>query len=131
MASKTPNYGMGRRKTAIAQVVLTNDTAERTVNEKPFNEYFPTVAMQNTALGALEMTSQNDQYGFKARVSGGGKPAQATALKLATARALLGIDEGFRKQLKDSGLLTRDDRRKERKKPGLKRARRAPQFSKR
>jgi small subunit ribosomal protein S9 len=79
----------------------------------------------------LTITSQHDKYGFRVRVKGGGKHAQAGAVKLALARALLVVDEGFRKQLKDTGMLTRDPRAKERKKFGLKRARRAPQFSKR
>src|SRR3989344_3180897 len=92
-------YGLGRRKTAVAQ--------------------------------PLNLTSQQEKYGFRIRVHGGGKHSQAGAVKLALARALLVVDEGFRKQLKDTGMLTRDPRMKERKKFGLKRARRAPQFSKR
>ncbi len=131
MTSTTKNYGLGRRKTSRAQVVLTAEIGERTINTKPFVDYFPTISMQEAALTALKMTSQNDVYGFKARVSGGGKHSQAGAVKLAIARALVTIDEGFRKQLKDAGVLTRDPRMKERKKAGLKRARRAPQFSKR
>jgi small subunit ribosomal protein S9 len=124
-------YGLGRRKTAVALVWLLKDTSEREVNGSPFTTYFPTEAMQKVALQPLELTSQLDQYGIRAKVFGGGKHSQSEAVKLAVARALLQVDEGFRKQLKDTGTLTRDPRMKERKKPGLKRARRAPQFSKR
>lgn len=131
MASTTKNYGLGRRKTSRAQVILTPEPSKLMVNGIELNTYFPTIAMQAAALGALKLTSQLENFGIKARVSGGGKHSQAEALRLATAKALLGIDEAYRKQLKSAGLLTRDPRMKERKKPGLKRARRAPQFSKR
>lgn len=124
-------YGLGRRKTAIARVWLTVKAEERVVNGKPFADYFPTVAMQHRALLPLAVTSQDQKYGFAAKVMGGGKNGQADAVRLGIARALLAIDEGWRKQLRSAGLLTRDPRAKERKKPGLKRARRAPQFSKR
>lgn len=131
MASETTWHGLGRRKTAIAAVHLTKTVSERIVNDLPFTDYFPTVAMQHSALEALTTTSQGETYGFRVKVYGGGKHSQAAAVKLGIARALVTIDEGFRKQLKDTGALTRDARVKERKKFGLKRARRAPQFSKR
>lgn len=131
MAKKPENYGLGRRKTATAQVVLLTDTSDRTVNGIKFEEYFPTPAMQSSVLNPLATTDNNEKYGFKAKVKGGGKQSQADAMKLAVARAIVRIEEGFRKQLKDTGALTRDPREKERKKFGLKRARRAPQFSKR
>lgn len=124
-------HGLGRRKSAIAQVNLVPDVATRVVNGSPFEAYFPTVGMQAAALAALAVTSQTDQWGFQAKLRGGGKLGQADALKLALARALVAAEPGFHKQLRDAGLLTRDARVKERKKPGLKRARRAPQFSKR
>ena len=124
-------HGLGRRKTAVAQVLLSSDTETQTVNGKPVTDYFPTVALQNMVREALELTSQDETFGFTAKVSGGGLPAQAVAVRLGIARALTEENEDFRKQLKDAGLLTRDPRSKERKKPGLKRARRAPQFSKR
>ena len=124
-------HGLGRRKTAVAKVLLTEDKGERMINGTPLETYFPYAALQITALKALVITSQNDEYGLKVKVSGGGKNAQADAVSLGIARALVGIDEGFRKQLKAAGLLRRDSRMKERKKPGLKGARRAPQFSKR
>ncbi len=124
-------YGLGRRKTAIAQVKLMAKSQERRANGREFMEYFPTMAMQSMALRPLQATSQDDEFGFQIKVQGGGKNAQAEAVSLAIARALLTVDEGYRKQLRKAGLLTRDPRMKERKKPGLKRARRAPQFSKR
>lgn len=123
-------HGLGRRKTSVAKVLLT-DEKERTVNGVAFETYFPYAALQITVLKPLSVTSQADEYGLKVKVSGGGKNSQAEAVSLGIARALVGIDEGFRKQLKAAGLLRRDSRAKERKKPGLKGARRAPQFSKR
>ena len=127
----TKPYGLGRRKTAIAQVILLSDSKDYIVNKIPLIQYFPTPALQNDAMLSLTITSQHDEYGFKAKVSGGGMNAQAGAIKLAVARALVSVNKDFRKQLKDTGLLTRDPRMKERKKFGLKGARRAPQFSKR
>jgi len=131
MTTDKKSHGLGRRKTAVAQVILTDTPESQTVNKLSFTEYFPTGTDQQMATAPLRITSQTEVYGFRAKISGGGKHAQAAALKLAIARALVGIDEGWRKQLKDTGTLTRDPRAKERKKPGLKRARRAPQFSKR
>jgi small subunit ribosomal protein S9 len=124
-------YGLGRRKCAVAQVILTDTPAQRTVNGMPMDEYFTTVAMRNVVLESLNLTSQGDTHGFTAKVYGGGKNSQAGAVKFALARAIVKLEESFRKQLKDAGALSRDPRVKERKKPGLKRARRAPQFSKR
>lgn len=125
------SYGRGRRKTAVAKVWVTKDAGTQTVNNIPLKTYFPTPAMQRAALGALTLTNQLEQYGLKVVATGGGKQAQAEAVKLGSARALLTIDAGWRKQLKVAGMLKRDPRMKERKKAGLKRARRAPQFSKR
>jgi len=131
MAKNNKLYGLGRRKTAVAQVTLTEEAGQRQVNEIAFDQYFPTISMQNTALQPLTTTSLHETHGFMARIHGGGKQAQAGALKLAIARAIVEKDESYRKQLKDLGTLTRDPRMKERKKYGLKSARRAPQFSKR
>ncbi|OGY36584.1 MAG: 30S ribosomal protein S9 [Candidatus Andersenbacteria bacterium RIFCSPHIGHO2_12_FULL_45_11b] len=125
------HHGLGRRKTAVAKVLLTEEKDSRTINDIPFEQYLSTEVLQNTALRALKLASQDSEYGLKIKVSGSGKNAQAEAISLGIARALIGIDEGFRKQLKQAGLLSRDSRTKERKKPGLKGARRAPQFSKR
>ncbi len=124
-------YGLGRRKTSVARVWLQENAADKKVNGLDITAYFPTIASQKAVLSPLELTSTTDQYGLRAKVAGGGKKAQADALKLAIARALLSLNLEWRKQLKAAHLLTRDPRAKERKKPGLKRARRAPQFSKR
>ncbi|MBI3251446.1 MAG: 30S ribosomal protein S9 [Candidatus Andersenbacteria bacterium] len=123
--------GLGRRKTSVVTVRLISNPATHMVNGKPAKEYFPTVAMQAVIAIPLHVTSQADVFGFEAKALGGGKNSQAQALQLAIARALLADNPARRRQLRDSGLLTRDSRIKERKKPGLKRARRAPQFSKR
>lgn len=131
MAEDSKKHGLGRRKSAIAQAQLTEKPETRQVNGLAFEAYFPTVSMQKAALKPLEVTSQADVFGFSVKVLGGGKHGQAGATALALARALVASDAGFRTQLKQAGLLTRDARVKERKKPGLKRARRAPQFSKR
>jgi len=131
MTDKIQFYGLGRRKTAVATVRLLPTVEARTINGKSFAEYFPTTGMQQRALLPLVVTSQDTKFGFEAHVSGGGKHGQADAVRLGIARALLKVDEGWKKQLRSAGLLTRDPRAKERKKPGLKRARRAPQFSKR
>lgn len=131
MAHDKKLYGLGRRKSAVAQVKLTGSPNERTVNGRPFDVYFSTIGMQASVLAPLRATSLDDAHGFAMKVHGGGKHSQAEAGKLAIARALLTTDDGYRKQLRASGFLTRDPRAKERKKPGLKRARRAPQFSKR
>lgn len=114
----------------MAHVLLQKDDKEIKVNGIDMNDYF-TPLMVKHALLPLNLTSQDDVYGVKAKVLGGGKHAQAEAISLGIARALLKINEDWRKQLKAAGMLTRDPRSRERKKPGLKRARRAPQFSKR
>lgn len=124
-------HGLGRRKTAVAQVLLVSDKDKSMVNDTLFEEYFPTDAMQGAVLLPLHITSQQDTFKIIVKVSGGGKQSQAEAVQLGVARALLEVDAGWRKQLRDASMLTRDSRKKERKKPGLKRARRAPQFSKR
>jgi small subunit ribosomal protein S9 len=128
---KKQAYGLGRRKSAVARVWLSPGAPQRQVNNSPFAEYFPTVSMRTVALAPLIVTSQKDELALTARVVGGGKQAQADAIRLAASRALIVLNSEWRKQLKDAGMLTRDPRVKERKKFGLKRARRAPQFSKR
>lgn len=130
-SASTLPYGLGRRKTAVAQVTLIAGQKDHFVNGIKLNEYFPTIEMQQAAQLPLRLTSQYEAYGIKAKVFGGGKRSQADAVKLGSARALLTIDAGWRKQLKEAETLTRDPRMKERKKYGLKGARRAPQFSKR
>lgn len=125
-------YGLGRRKSAIARVTLVKDAAGKNkINDGDLETYFPTIDMRISALAPLILTSQQDGWGIKAKVIGGGKRAQADAVKLGVARALMAVDPNLKTQLKAAGMLTRDARVKERKKFGLKRARRAPQFSKR
>lgn len=124
-------HGLGRRKTAVAQVNLLPGTGKFMVNDLAFDAYFSTTDMRQTAQSPLVLTSQQTAFDFNAKIHGGGKRSQADALRLAIARALLEVDTKWRKQLKEAKMLVRDAREKERKKPGLKRARRAPQFSKR
>jgi len=124
-------HGVGRRKSAVAQVRLIEKGDSRVVNGIKIEEYFPTVAMQKVCLGPLEVTSTIDDYGMEVKVRGGGKQAQADAVRHGIARALVIANDELRGQLKTAGMLTRDARVKERKKYGLKGARRAPQFSKR
>ncbi|PIT97823.1 MAG: 30S ribosomal protein S9 [Candidatus Andersenbacteria bacterium CG10_big_fil_rev_8_21_14_0_10_54_11] len=131
MKTATQRTGLGRRKSSTARVRLVDDPKRFIVNEKPLHTYFPTFSLQQRALAPLQLTSQHETLGLEVRVSGGGSRGQADAVRLGVARALLVINPAWRKQLKDAGMLTRDGRVKERKKFGLKRARRAPQFSKR
>ena len=131
MVASTHVRGLGRRKSAVARVELKSGKGELLINRAPLAEYFPTVALRDAATSPLILTSQQDKLKLSALVNGGGKHAQAEAVRLGAARALVKLNPAWRKQLKDAGMLTRDPRAKERKKPGLKRARRAPQFSKR
>lgn len=128
---ETKYYGLGRRKSAVARVMLLKGQTSHAVNGIELNTYFTTIEMRTAALAPLLLTSQQDEWGIKAKALGGGKMAQADAVRLGVARALIKIDPEARPQLKAAGMLTRDARVKERKKFGLKRARRAPQFSKR
>jgi small subunit ribosomal protein S9 len=130
---KTKNksgYGLGRRKEAIAKVYLREKSAGMTINSKDINDYLGEY-QANIASQPLKAASLDDKHGFAAKVKGGGKRAQADAVRLGLARAILTVEGEQRSQLKALGMLTRDARVKERKKAGLKRARRAPQFSKR
>lgn len=123
---------VGRRKTAIARVRLfTRGEIVFLVNEKSYQDYFPTQELQQIALAALRKMNCFDRFRILARVKGGGIHAQAEALCHGIARALVLFNPNFRKRLKKAGYLTRDARMRERKKFGLKRARRAPQWQKR
>lgn len=125
-------YGVGRRKSAIAQVRLyPKGSGQLFVNDKPFNEYFPTELSRQAALAPLIEMNLLDNHDVTVVVEGGGKRGQADAVRLGLARALNVEDEGYRSQLKKAGYLSRDARVKERKKYGLRGARRAPQWSKR
>ena len=132
MKNRSYYYANGKRKTARATVRMYSDgSGDILVNEKPLKEWADQDAMVNTVLQPLELLGEKKNVDVKIITSGGGKVAQAEAMRLGIARALLIKDGEYRKQLKDMGFLTRDPREKERKKPGLKRARRAPQWSKR
>ena len=123
-------YGTGRRKSSIARVYVTAGKGKITVNGRDVNEYMPYKTLILDLTQPLVLTGTETKYDVTAEVKGGGFTGQAGAIRLGIARALLeaGVD---RKTLKAAGLITRDSRRKERKKYGLKAARRAPQFSKR
>jgi len=125
-------YGVGRRKTATAQVRLYRADKKQShiVNRKAYDTYFP-LSIRETIATPLSVTGLSDEYIVSATVHGGGTNAQAEAVRLGVARAILKKDDGYRSALRAEGLLTRDSRAVERKKPGLKKARRAPQWSKR
>ena len=127
-----PGAATGRRKEAIARVRMVPGTGVWTVNGKPLEEYLPNKLHQQIAKEALAALGLEDKFDVTARVTGGGMTGQAGALRLGVARSLNAIDEEVnRPVLKKAGLLTRDSRIKERKKAGLKKARKAPQYSKR
>jgi small subunit ribosomal protein S9 len=130
--ANTPiNQTTGRRKEAVARAVLRNGTGKITVNSKPIEAYFTTAAQRMIATEALRVTEREQQFDIDANIFGGGVSGQAGALRMAIARSLLEFDPESRPVLKKAGLLTRDSRRKESKKYGLKKARKAPQFTKR
>lgn len=123
---------VGRRKTAVARVRLfTRGDKGILVNGKPLSEYFPYPHHQRVASEAVETMKSSDRFRVTAKVKGGGTHAQAEAIRHATSRALVLFNPDFRKRLKRAGFLRRDPRMKERKKFGLKGARRAPQWAKR
>lgn len=125
-------YGTGKRKTSVARVRLyKNGKGDITINDKVGTEYLTPSSLINTVIVPLKLTSLTKKFDISVKVEGGGKVSQAEAVRHGVSRALLKYDESLRTTLKKAGLLTRDPRVKERKKPGLKKARRAPQFSKR
>ncbi len=124
--------GTGRRKTAIARVRLyTKGDKGMTVNGMDFKKYFPTDVLQKLVLGSLDRMKSIERFKVTVVVSGGGVNSQAEAVRHGISRALVAFNPDYRKRLRKAGFLTRDPRMKERKKFGLKRARRAPQWSKR
>ncbi len=123
--------GTGRRKTSVARVRLLPGQGQVIINGKPVEEYFPSPMVRANVALPLRLTHVADRYDAVVRVEGGGLSSQAGAIRHGIARALLDVDETFRPILKKAGLLTRDPRMKERRKYGLKKARKAPQFSKR
>jgi small subunit ribosomal protein S9 len=122
---------IGRRKNAVARLQMCEGSGQITVNKRPYDEYFPTLSLQNTFLLPLQLTNLQSKYDLNVNTSGGGLVGQAGAIRLAIARALVKIDAELRPSLKAKGLMRRDPRMKERKKPGQPGARKRFQFSKR
>ena len=122
---------IGRRKTSVARVRLYEGTGTFTLNGRPLDDFFPTQARRLRVLEPLKVVDRDGTYDVVAKLEGGGTTGQADALRLGIARALVEIDPEFRTDLKKAGLLTRDPRAVERKKYGLKKARRAEQYTKR
>ena len=134
MAKKTAAakfYGTGRRKSSIARVYLVPGTGKIVINKRDIDEYFGLETLKLIVRQPLVATETIDKYDVLVNVHGGGTTGQAGAIRHGISRALLKADNDFRPTLKKAGFLTRDPRMKERKKHGLKAARRAPQFSKR
>jgi small subunit ribosomal protein S9 len=131
MSSASIISATGRRKTSIARVNLKNGSGAVTVNGKKIDDYFATATQRQSALQPLVATENNKKFDVQIRAEGGGLMGQAGAASLAIARALLQIDPEYRTVFRSKGLLTRDPRMKERKKPGQPGARRRFQFSKR
>lgn len=121
----------GRRRTSVASVRLKAGSGKIEVNSREFNDYFPTTSLQTSVLRPLELSGRKQTVDISLKTSGGGVNGQAGASSLAIARALLKLDADLRPELKKNGLLTRDPRMKERKKPGRPGARKRFQFSKR
>ncbi len=124
-------YGTGRRKTAVARVRLLPGDGAIIINGDPYEELFPRLEHRQTIIQPLLVTESLDKYNVIAKVNGGGISGQSGAISHGIARALVRVDERLRPLLRQYGLLTRDSRVKERKKVGLKRARKAPQYTKR
>ena len=124
-------YGTGRRKKSIARVYLTPGTGKITINKRDIDEYFGLETLKVVVRQPLAATDNTEKFDVLVNVHGGGFTGQAGAIRHGIARALLQVDPDFRDSLKRAGLLTRDARMVERKKPGLKKARKASQFSKR
>ena len=124
-------YGTGRRKSSVARVYLVPGTGKVTINKRDMDEYFGLDTLKVIVRQPLVLTENADKFDVLVNVRGGGYTGQAGAIRHGVARALLTVDKDYRPALKKAGFLTRDPRMKERKKYGLKAARRAPQFSKR
>jgi small subunit ribosomal protein S9 len=125
------HYATGRRKTSSARIYLSSGKGNITVNDKQLDVYFGRKVAQMLVMQPLEMTELSDKLDIKIKVKGGGSFGQAGAIRHGISRALISYDEELRPQLKKAGLLTRDPRKVERKKPGLVKARKSKQFSKR
>ena len=127
----THYYGTGRRKTSTARVFMSTGKGKITVNKRPLETYFGREVARMIVRQPLELVEMTEKFDIKVTVSGGGSFGQAGAIRHGISRALSSFDEELRPQLKKAGLLTRDPRRVERKKPGLVKARKSKQFSKR
>ena len=124
-------YGTGRRKSSVARVRVYPGTGKITINDRDINDYFGLETLKLIVRQPLALTGTTEKFDIVVRVAGGGVTGQAGAIRHGLSRALLQFDENLRPTLKKAGFLTRDPRMKERKKYGLKGARRAPQFTKR
>jgi len=128
-------YSVGRRKTSVAQVRLFEDDKatdnDILINDKMMKDYFPTISLQNNLLTPLKAVGVHGKFSMTVLVRGGGVTGQVEATRLGISRALVKFNAEFKKTLKDLGMMTRDAREVERKKPGLKKARKAPQWAKR
>ena len=131
MAKAAVYYGTGRRKSSVARVFITPGKGEITVNKRTLDEYFGLETLKVIVRQPLALTETEGKFDVIVNVHGGGYTGQAGAIRHGLSRALLEADKDYRPALKAAGFLTRDPRMKERKKYGLKAARRAPQFSKR
>jgi len=129
--SKPLTQTTGRRKEAVARVRVRPGTGKITVNGKPIEQYFTTATQRNSAVEAMRVTNTSEQYDVDASIFGGGVTGQSGAMRMGLARSLVELDPEARPTLKKAGLLTRDSRKKESKKYGLKKARKAPQYTKR
>lgn len=131
MPATATQSSTGRRKTAVARVWVTEGTGQITINNLSFEDYLPTIDLQNSVIAPFQVVNMVNKYDVRAVVKGGGKHAQAVAIRHAISRSLTQFDPEHRKTIKPEGLLTRDPRMKERKKPGQPGARARFQFSKR
>ncbi len=131
MVKKVMYRGTGRRKSSVARVMLSPGTGKFVINKRQFDDYIPSAATRLDVMQPLELTSNQSTFDIIVNVNGGGITGQAGAIRHGITRALLEVNADYRKVLKTAGMITRDPRVKERKKPGLRKARRAPQFSKR
>ncbi|MFC2056372.1 30S ribosomal protein S9 [Chloroflexota bacterium] len=131
MGKQTYHHGTGRRKTAVAQVRLLQGGGAIIINGIPYEELFSRLAHRETIASPLVLTETLDKYSVMVKVAGGGISGQSGAIAHGIARALIEADESLKPVLRQNGMLTRDARAKERKKPGLKRARKAKQYTKR
>ncbi|MFW5894515.1 MAG: 30S ribosomal protein S9 [Bacillota bacterium] len=131
MANEVKYQGLGRRKSSVARVTLTPGTGNVTINGRSFEDYIPSPAVRLDVNQPLAITETEKSFDISVNVQGGGITGQAGAIRHGIARALLEVNDDYRKPLKRAGMITRDPRAVERKKYGLRKARKAPQFSKR